>query len=169
MTMLQNINPLYIFVALLAATGALYSHKHVALSYACAMFAILYYLTSVKEGFTSSSSIQDNGVGGGKKGPPNMLKEYVPYKLSPFLDLPYRSGKVGGLDAKASAHEPVNGKMYPTPFQANMFANNLAKPEYCEQGNAMFSTDMGCVKLTPEQLRFFGSRGYNTDPTRSYM
>ena len=166
--MMQNISPLYIFVALLAATGALYSYKHVALSYACAMFAILYYFSSVKEGFASSGSIQDNRVGGGKKGPPNMLKEYVPYKLSPYLDVQYQSGKVGGLDAKASPHEPVNGK-YPTPFQANMFANNLAKPEYCEQGNAMFSTDMGCVKLTPEQLRFFGSRGYNTDPTRSYM
>jgi hypothetical protein len=163
MTMLQNVSPLYIFVGLLAATGALYSYKHTALSYACAMFAILYYFSSVKEGF------QDNRVGGaGGKKTPNMLKEYVPYKLSPYLDVPYRNGKVGGLDTKASPHEFVHGK-YPTPYQTSIFANNVAKPEYCEQGNAMYSTDMGCVKLTPEQIKYFGTRAYNADPTRTYM
>jgi len=161
-------NSLYVFLAMLVLTAYLYHQKQVSLSYVTLLLAVLFYFTQHnKEGF--SIQYKTIAMDAGKKS--NTLKNYVPYNLSPYLEAPYRNGHVTGLDATASMQhpvQPVSGK-YPTPVQSNMFANNEARPEYCEQGNAMYSTDMGCVKLTPAQINQFQTRGYNADPAHSYI
>ena len=47
-----------------------------------------------------------------------------------------------------------------TRFQ---FAYNYASPACCITTPSRFSTDRGCVCLTPDQMKYMGSRGNNKD------
>jgi hypothetical protein len=152
---------------LLALALVFYATKHMAVSYICVLFAILYFFRA-REHF-KLESIQDNTVRQipGRKKDTNKVKSYVPYTISPYLEVPYKNGKIQGNDTAANGNQEVDS-VYP-PTDMNIFANNIAKPEYCEQGNAMFSTDLGCIKLRPDQIRQLSSRGHNMDPSRSYV
>ena len=161
-------NSLHVFLAMLALTAFLYYKNQVSLSYVSLLLAVLFYFTQQnKEGF--AIQYKTIAMDAGKKS--NTLKNYVPYNLSPYLEVPFRNGHVTGLDAAAAQQhpvQPVSGK-YPTPVEPNMFANNEARPEYCLEGNAMYSTNMGCIKLTPAQINQFQTRGFNIDPAHSYI
>jgi hypothetical protein len=152
---------------LLALALVFYATKHMALSYIAALFAILYFYRS-REHF-KLEPIQDNTVRQipGSKKNPNRVKSYVPYTISPYLEVPYTNGNIQGNDTVANDHQEVD-TVYP-PTDMNIFSSNIAKPEYCEQGNAMFSTDLGCIKLRPDQIRQLSSRGRNMDNNHSYI
>ena len=154
----------YLFLALALV---FYVTRNMALSYICALFAVLFFYRS-KEHF-KLEPIQDNTVKQipGNKKNPNKVKNYVPYTISPYLEVPYTNGNIQGNDTSANGHQEVDS-VYP-PTDMNIFFNNKAKPEYCEQGNAMFSTYLGCIKLRPDQIRQLSSRGHNMDPARSYI
>jgi len=158
---------MYTVYLLLALAVLFYVTKHFAISYICALFAILYFYRG-KEHF-NMEPIQDNSVPYVKdeKKKPNTVKSYVPYTISPYLEVPYTNGKITPVDNEANSHQEVDAKYPPTDM--NIFFSNEARPEYCEQGNAMFSTDLGCIKLRPDQIRQLSSRGHNMDPNHSYI
>jgi hypothetical protein len=141
--------------------------KNMALSFISALFAILFFYRG-REHF-QLEPIQDNTVPqtpDGKK-QVNKVKSYVPYTISPYLEVPYTHGNVTGLDTAAVTHQEVDSK-YPNT-DMNIFFSNVARPEYCEQGNAMYSTDLGCIKVRPDQVRNLSSRGHNMDPNHSFI
>jgi hypothetical protein len=152
---------------LLALSLVFYVTKNMALSFIAALFALVYFYRA-REHF-KLEPIQDNRVRRvpGDKKQTNKVKSYIPYTISPYLEVPYTNGNIGGNDTSADKHQEVDSKYPDTDM--NIFFNNVAKPEYCEQGNAMYSTDLGCIKLTPAQIRNISSRGHNMDPARSYM
>jgi len=152
---------------LLALAMLFYVTKNMAISYICGLFAILYFYRG-KEHFIMQP-IQDNSVVYDKneKKKENKVKSYVPYTISPYLEVPYTNGKITPLDHEANGHQEVDAKYPPTDM--NIFFSNEARPEYCEQGNAMYSTDLGCIKLRPDQIRQLSSRGHNMDPNHSYI
>jgi hypothetical protein len=152
---------------LLAMSLLFYVTKNMALSYICGLFSILFFYRS-KEHF-KLEPIQDNSVKhvSNEKKNVNKIKSYVPYTISPYLEVPYTNGNIQGNDEAAINHQEVDSKYPETDM--NIFANNEARPEYCEQGNAMFSTDLGCIKLRPEQIKNLSSRGHNMDPNHSFI
>jgi hypothetical protein len=147
---------------LLALSVVFYLTKNMALSFVSALFAVLFFYRE-REHF-QLEPIQNNAVPqtpNGKK-QVNKVKSYVPYTISPYLEVPYTHGNVTGNDGAAETHQGVDSKYPPTDL--NIFFNNVARPEYCEQGNAMYSTDLGCIKVRPDQVRNLSSRGHNADP-----
>jgi hypothetical protein len=152
---------------LLALALVFYATKHMAVSYICVLFAILYFYRS-REHFRLEP-IQDNTVRQihGSEKHSNKVKSYVPYTISPYLEVPYTNRNIQGNDKAAGGQQEVHS-VYP-PTDMNIFANNIAKPEYCEQGNAMFSTDLGCIKLRPDQIRQLSSRGHNMASGYSFV
>lgn len=160
-----NNTPLLYSFVLLALAGLLYYAKHTALSFACMLFAIVFYARQT--GKLEFFSVQDNTIDLRYPKTINTVRSYVPYNLSPYLEVPFKNTHVTGVDAGANRQQSLNAK-YPTPFTPNIFAKNVAKPEYCAQGNAMFSTDQGCIKPSPEQIKLLSSRGYNADLTHIY-
>jgi hypothetical protein len=152
---------------LFALSGIFYVTNNLALSYVSALFALLVFFRN-REYFTVES-IQDNTVPhvSEDKKDSNKVREYVPYTISPYLEVPYKNKTIKGNDPARISHLNID-KIYPKS-DMNPFKNNKAYPEACTEGNAMFSTDMGCIKLTPEQIRFVSSRGHNMDPYSSYL
>ena len=147
---------------LLALSVVFYLTKNMALSFVSVLFAVLFFYRERE--YYQLEPIQNNAVPqtpNGKK-QVNKVKSYVPYTISPYLEVPYTHGNVTGSDGAAETHQEVDSKYPPTDL--NIFFNNVARPEYCEQGNAMYSTDLGCIKVRPDQVRNLSSRGHNADP-----
>jgi hypothetical protein len=147
---------------LLALSVVFYLTKNMALSFVSVLFAVLFFYRERE--YFQLEPIQNNAVPqtpNGKK-QVNKVKSYVPYTISPYLEVPYTHGNVTGSDGAAETHQEVDSKYPPTDL--NIFFNNVARPEYCEQGNAMYSTDLGCIKVRPDQVRNLSSRGHNADP-----
>ncbi len=168
-------NQLYL---LLALAVLFYVTKNMALSYVAALFAILvfYRQQSVAkvEKFENGSednleSIQNNQVPYIKKDEKtlNKIKEYVPYTISPYLEVPFVNKSIKGNDPMGIQQLNIE-KVYPKT-DMSPFVNNKATPEACLKGNAMFSTDLGCIELRPDQVRQLSSRGHNMDPRRGYI
>ena len=166
-------NQLYL---LLALAVLFYVTKNMALSYVAALFAILVFYRQQKgtekfEDFTQEQlqSIQNNQVPYIKKDEKelNKIKEYVPYTISPYLEVPYINKSIKGNDPMGVQQLNIE-KIFPKT-DMSPFVNNKASPEACLKGNAMFSTDLGCIELRPDQVRQFSSRGHNMDPKRSYI
>ena len=155
---------------LLALSVVFYLTKNMALSFISALFAILFFYRERE--YFQLEPIQNNAVPQSRKckcknkctckKQVNKVKSYVPYTISPYLEVPYTHGNVTGTDGAAETHQGVDSKYPPTDL--NIFFNNVARPEYCEQGNAMYSTDLGCIKVRPDQIRNLSSRGHNADP-----
>jgi hypothetical protein len=144
-----------------------YFTNHKAVSFICALMFLLYVFRGT-ENFMTLEPIQDNHVPQiPEKKKDNKVKSYVPYTISPYLEVPYTNGNIVPNDTAGLMNQEVDAKYPPTDM--NIFFSNEAKPEYCEQGNAMFSTDLGCIKLRPDQIRQLSSRGHNMDPARSYI
>ena len=97
---------------------------------------------------------------------PNRVNEYVPYTMSPYLAAKYESGNITAFDGAFSGREAVSSS-YPGPMDMNPFKDNKASPQACLEGNAMYSTDMGCIKLTPQQMNYMAGRAENMD--RKFM
>jgi hypothetical protein len=144
-----------------------YFTNHKALSFIFALMFLLFIFRS-QESFMNLEPIQDNHVPQiPDKKKNNKVRSYVPYTISPYLEVPYTNGNIKPNDTSGLMNQEVDAKFPPTDM--NIFFNNEAKPEYCEQGNAMFSTDLGCIKLRPDQIRQLSSRGHNMDPNHSYI
>ncbi len=168
-------NQLYL---LLALAILFYVTKNMALSYIAGLFAILVFYNqqkgAAKEKFEdydneNLETIQNNNVPYLKKDEKqlNKIKEYVPYTISPYLEVPFMNKNIKGNDPMGIQQLNIE-KVYPKT-DMNPFVNNKASPEACLQGNAMFSTDMGCIKLRPDQVIQFSSRGHNMDPKRALI
>ena len=144
-----------------------YFTNNKALSFLCTLMFLLFIIRA-KEDFMSLEPIQSNIVPQiPEKKKDNKVKSYVPYTISPYLEVPYTNGNIKPNDSAGLTNQEVDAKYPPTDM--NIFFSNQAKPEYCEQGNAMFSTDLGCIKLRPDQIRQLSSRGHNMDPKQSYI
>ncbi len=164
-------NQLYL---LLALAVLFYVTNNMAMSYIAALFAILvFYRQNVSEKFENFDdekleSIQNNQVVYKRDAKEqNKLKEYVPYTISPYLEVPFVNKSIKGNDPMGVQQLNIE-KEYPKT-DMNPFVNNMASPQACLEGNAMFSTDMGCIKLRPDQIKQLSSRGYNMDPKRGYV
>jgi hypothetical protein len=164
-------------ILLLALAVVLFVTNNMALAFIVSLMALMIFYRQRKEGFQTYedgealASIQNNRVPyltkEDKNG--NKIKEYVPYTISPFLEAPYMNKNIKGNDPMSLNQLNVekNGSA-PAP-KANLFVGSVASPQACLEGNAMFSTDMGCIKLSPEQIALLSSRGGNMDPRRSYV
>jgi hypothetical protein len=152
---------------LLALAVVFYLTKNMALSFISLLFAILFFYRSRE--YFQLEPIQDNRIPqtADSKKQVNKVKSYVPYTISPYLEVPYTNGNITGKDGAAEAHQEVDSK-YPAT-DMNIFFSNVAKPEYCEQGNAMYSTDLGCIKVRPDQVRNLSSRGHNMAANYSFI
>lgn len=165
-------NQLYLFLALAVL---FYVTNNMALSYIAGLFAVLFFyheknkVEKFEDHQTTLSSIQNNEVPYVKKHEKtlNKIKEYVPYTISPYLEVPYINSNIKGNDPMGIQQLNIE-KIYPKT-DMNPFVNNKASPEACLKGNAMFSTDLGCIELTSNQVRQLSSRGHNIDPKRGYI
>lgn len=154
---------------LLALALVFYITNNLALSAICGAFAVLIFIRrGLKEGF-SLEPIQDNTIpyATEEEKATNKLKEYVPYTISPYLEVPFLNKNIQGNDPAGMRNLTVD-TTYPAT-DMNPFKYNKAYPEACLEGNAMFSTDLGCIKLKPDQIRYISSRGHNMDKDRSYI
>lgn len=162
-------------IILLALAIIFYVTKNMALSYIAALMAVLVFIHNYRtekfEDFEEDNleSVQNNQVPYLRKTEKelNKLKEYVPYTISPYLEVPYMNKNIKGNDPMGVNQLNIE-KIYPKT-DMNPFVNNVAYPEACLEGNAMFSTDRGCIKLRPDQIQQLSHRGYNMDPKRSYI
>jgi hypothetical protein len=170
-------NPLILLAAL---SLVLFVTNNMALAFIVALMALLiFYHQNKREGYQNydengklvMESIQDNSVPYLKKSDKaeNKIREYVPYTISPFLEAPYMNKNIKGNDPMSLNNLNVEKSGSAPAPKSNLFAGSVASPQACLEGNAMFSTDMGCIKLGPEQIALLSSRGGNMDPRRSYV
>jgi hypothetical protein len=159
----------YLYLLLTLAV-LFYVTKNFALSAVFAgLSALFFFRGKAGSEYFTLEPIQDNTVpyrtDTEKKS--NKLKEYVPYTISPYLEVPYMNKNILGNDPAGLKNLAIDTEYPPTDM--NPFKYNKAYPEACLEGNAMFSTDMGCIKLKPDQVRYISSRGHNMDKDHSFI
>ena len=163
-----------LFVLFVIIAGGLFYFNQPALASVAVFFALVVlwrnkdlicekYEDMVTQQQTGMMSINDNTVPP-KEGAvvPNRANEYVPYTLSPYLATKYENGNIQAYDKSFSGQTMVQ-TTYTGAMDMNPFKDNKASPQACLEGNAMYSTDMGCVKLTQAQLNQFSGRSGNSD------
>lgn len=173
---MDNNNTLIILIALAII---FYVAKVPAVSVVMVLMAILVFYRKYRvsrEGFENMvdtpdvQPIQTNEIPYDKSDKTmNKIREYVPYTISPYLAVPYENKGIASADPAAMRQQSTGLKFSEKDANMNPFKDNIATPQACLEGNAMYSTNQGCVKLRPDQINYLSSRGRNMDAQASYM
>jgi hypothetical protein len=169
-----------ILVILVALAIVFYAAKIPAVSVVLLLMALLVfyrgYINAGREGFENMvdtpdvQPIQTNEVAYDKSNKDmNKIREYVPYTISPYLAVPYENKGIASADPSAIRQQSTGLKFAEKDANMNPFRDNIATPQACLEGNAMYSTNQGCVKLRPDQINYLSSRGRNMDAAASYI